>query len=63
MRLCGPVTLGEKKDRLVSIVCVPFAFASLNGVTGAFCVLEALAWEFAVRDCPVLALADDFLRL
>ena len=63
MRLCGPVTLGEKKDRLVSVVFVLFAFALLAGVGGTLRVLEALTCEFALRDCPVLPLADTFLRL
>jgi len=59
MRLCGPATLGEKKDRLASILFVPFALALLTGAADTLCVLETLA----ARDRPVLALAGDFLRL
>ena len=63
MRLCGPATLGEKKDLLLSVVFVLFAFALLAGVAGTLCVLGTLTWEFAVRDCPVLPLTEAFLRL
>ena len=40
IRLCGPATLGEKKDRLVSDLFEPFAL--LTGVAGTLCALEAL---------------------
>ena len=63
MRLCGPATLGEKKDRLASILLVPLAFALLTGVAGALCVLEALTWVLAACDGLVLALPVAFLRL
>jgi len=63
MRLCGPATLGEKKERLGSVVFLPFAFALLTGAAATLCVLVALTWEFAALDCPVLVLADAFLRL
>ena len=63
MRLCGPATLGEKKDRLASILVVPFALVLLTGVACTLCVLEALTLVLAARDCLVLALAGAFLRL
>lgn len=63
MRLCGPATLGEKKDLLASTLFAPLAVTLLTGFAGALCVLEALTWVLATRDCLVLALPAAFLRL
>ena len=63
MRLCGPATLGEKKDRLAGTLFVPLVLALLTGFADALCMLEALTWVLSARACLVLALPAAFLRL